>query len=237
MNRAGVEKLSDEYGIKIGENNIETAKAADILFLAVKPNIYPNVISEIKDYVKESCVVVSIAAGQSLETVGKLFGGNVKIVRVMPNMPALVGEGMAAVCGNEFAHETDVRNIADIFNCLGRAEIVSEKLMDIVTAVSGSSPAYVYIFIEALADAAVLGGMRRDMAYEFAAQSVLGSAKMVIETGKHPGELKDMVCSPAGTTIEAVAELEKFGLRSTVISAVRACMEKSREMGRKHYTH
>ena len=127
----------------------------------------------------------------------------------MPNTPALVGEGMSALCPNEMVTEKDLEDVLNIFNSFGQTEIVSEKLMDVVTSVSGSSPAYVYMIIEAMADAAVLDGMPRNQAYKFAAQAVLGSAKMVLETGIHPGELKDMVCSPGGTTIEAVATLEE----------------------------
>ena len=153
-----------------------------------------------------------------------------KIVRVMPNTPALVGEGMSAVCANENVTEEEMQTVLDIFNCLGKAQSVSENIMDAVTAVSGSSPAYVFMFIEAMADAAVRGGMSRDMAYTFAAQAVLGSAKMVLETKKHPAELKDMVCSPGGTTIDAVAVLEEEGMRNAVMKAMQACINKSKEM-------
>ena len=144
----------------------------------------------------------------------------------------MVGEGMSALCPNKTlaANADEVGEVVKIFESLGKAEIVGENLMDAVTGVSGSSPAYVFMFIEALADAAVMAGMPRDMSYTFAAQSVLGSAKLMLETGKHPGELKDMVCSPAGTTIEAVRVLEEKGLRSAVIEAVRACVEKSRSL-------
>ena len=148
----------------------------------------------------------------------------------MPNTPALVGEGMSAVCANENVTEEEMQTVLGIFNCLGKAQSVSENIMDAVTAVSGSSPAYVFMFIEAMADAAVRGGMSRDMAYTFAAQAVLGSAKMVLETKKHPAELKDMVCSPGGTTIDAVAVLEEEGMRNAVMKAMEACINKSKEM-------
>ena len=153
-----------------------------------------------------------------------------KIVRVMPNTPALVGEGMSAVCTNSYVTADEKGAVLQILNSFGKAEIVSESIMDAVTAVSGSSPAYVYMFIEAMADAAVRGGMTRDLAYTFASQSVLGSAKMVLETGKHPGELKDMVCSPGGTTIDAVAVLEETGFRNSVMKAMDACIKKSKSM-------
>lgn len=146
----------------------------------------------------------------------------------MPNTPALVGEGMTGVCANDLVTEEELQLVLILLKSFGRAEVVPEYLMDTVTGVSGSSPAYVFLFLEALADAAVAEGMPRKQAYEFAAQSVLGSAKMLLETGMHPGELKDMVCSPGGTTIEAVAVLERENLRSAVIDATRACIRKSK---------
>jgi len=230
--KENTQRLISEYGVNDGISNRDIARNSDILFLSVKPNVYNEVIGEIKEEIKDNRIVVSIAAGKSIKAVSELFGRSIKLVRVMPNTPALVGEGMAAVCGNELVSEKEVREIVDIFNCFGSAEIVPEKMMDIVTAVSGSSPAFVYMFIEAMADAAVLGGMPRKQAYKFAAQTVLGSAKMVLDTGLHPGELKDMVCSPAGTTVEAVAELERLGMRTAVIEAIRVCEKKSRDMGK-----
>ena len=146
----------------------------------------------------------------------------------MPNTPALVGEGMTGVCANDLVTEEELQLVLTLLKSFGRAEVVPEYLMDTVTGVSGSSPAYVFLFLEALADAAVAEGMPRKQAYEFAAQAVYGSAKMLLETGMHPGELKDMVCSPGGTTIEAVAVLERENLRSAVIDATRACIRKSK---------
>ena len=163
----------------------------------------------------------------------ELFGKPVKIVRTMPNTPALVGEGITGVCKNELVTEEELSYICKIFSGFGKAEVLSEKLMDVVVSVSGSSPAYVFLFIEAMADAAVADGMPRAQAYKFAAQAVYGSAKMVLETGKHPGELKDMVCSPGGTTIEAVRVLEEKGFRSSVIEAMKACVKVAKELGKK----
>ena len=157
-------------------------------------------------------------------------GKEVKIVRTMPNTPAMVGEGMTAVCPNEHLTEDEIAYVKSLLESFSRAEIVPERLMDVVTAVSGSSPAYLFMLIEAMADAAVSGGMPRKQAYQFAAQAVLGSAKMVLDTGKHPGELKDMVCSPAGTTIEAVRTLEELGFRSSIIEAMKVCEEMSRSL-------
>ncbi len=225
-----LDALEEKYGVNITRENADCL-ACDIVFLCVKPNILSDVIKEIAPLADDETVFVSIAAGQSTKKIGELFNlYTVKIVRVMPNTPALVGEGMSAVSPNRFVSNTELGQVLDILRSFGRAEIVSETLMDTVTAVSGSSPAYVFMFIEAMADAAVKGGMTRDMAYTFAAQSVLGSAKMVLETGIHPGELKDMVCSPGGTTIDAVAVLEKEGMRNAVIKAMDACAEKSKSL-------
>ncbi len=231
LNTAGLERLKEEYGVNTVTDNTKAA-GGDILFLCVKPNVIAAVIEEIKDAVGEDTIVVSIAAGRSIEMLEGCFKKPVKLIRAMPNTPALVGEGMAALSLNALMeeHREESKAVVDIFNSFGRAEIVPEKLMDAVTAVSGSSPAYVFMFIEAMADAAVIGGMPRAQAYTFAAQAVLGSAKMVLDTGKHPGELKDMVCSPAGTTIDAVASLEADGFRSAVIKAMKACMDKSAGM-------
>lgn len=220
------EALAAAHNIKVTSDNIEVAKSSDILFLAVKPNIIANVITEIKDHVKPEVIIVSIAAGQSLGTLEQLFNKDIKIIRVMPNTPALVGEGMAYISPNSFANEADVESVCTIFASIGKAEVGPESYMDAVTGISGSSPAYTYLYIEAL----VAEGMPRSQAYTIAAQAVLGAAKMVLETGRHPGLLKDQVCSPGGTTIEAVCELEKQGFRNSVISAVRKCVEKSRKM-------
>ncbi len=209
---------------------METAAGSDILFLAVKPQMYETVIAEIKDSVRKDAVIVSIAPGKTMEWLEGQFGKKVKLVRCMPNTPALVGEGCTGVCFHESLSEEEKKEILRLLESFGRAIEVAEGLMDVVVGVSGSSPAYVFMFIEAMADAAVADGMPRKQAYEFAAQAVLGSAKMVLETGMHPGELKDMVCSPGGTTIEAVKVLEEKGLRSAVIKAQCACVDKSKNM-------
>lgn len=217
-----------ELWINTTTDNKSVAKS-EVVLLCVKPAFLYDVISEIKDSVGENTLIVSIAAGQSIEKISTAFGKSVKLVRVMPNTPALVGEGMAAVAHNGVT-EAELKKATDIFASCGKAEVVSESLMDAVTAVSGSSPAYVFMFIEAMADAAVRAGMPRDKAYTFAAQAVKGSAEMVLETGMHPGVLKDQVCSPSGTTIEAVAVLEEKGVRSALMEAMNACVEKSKSM-------
>ncbi len=225
-----ITKVAAEFGIKTTLDNRETA-LADLLFLAVKPVYYKQVIDEIKDVkTKESQIIITIAAGKSIEWVENAFGGSRKIIRTMPNTPALVGEGITAVCPGSNITDKELENVLGLLGSFGKAEVIKESLMDAVIATSGSSPAYVFMFIEAMADAAVAEGMPRAQAYQFAAQSVLGSAKMVLETGKHPGELKDMVCSPAGTTIEAVRILEKTGFRSSIMECMKACAEQSRNL-------
>ena len=220
----------EKFGILVTGDNKEVAQFADVLILAVKPFYYETVIEEIRDVVKDEAIIVSIAPGKKISWIESLFNKKIKLIRTMPNTPALVGEGMSCICGNDFVSEEDVELIQTIFNGFGKSEIVSEDLIDVVVGVSGSSPAYVFMFIEAMADAAVADGMPRAQAYRFAAQAVLGSAKMVLETGKHPGELKDMVCSPKGTTIEAVRVLEAKGMRSAVIEAQKACVKKAQEV-------
>lgn len=219
------------FSIETTPSNAEVAQRSDILILAVKPAALGGVLHEIAPHLREECLVVSIAAGRSIASIEDGLGREAKVVRAMPNTPALVGEAMSAICANGRVTEEELGRARQIFDSFGKTEVVPEELMDAVTGVSGSSPAYVYLFIEAMADAAVADGIPRAQAYKFAAQSVLGAAKMVLETGRHPGELKDAVCSPSGTTIEAVAELERCGLRDAVITAQRACTRRSRELG------
>jgi len=233
MSADKLDEISAKYGVQTTTDNRVVAENADIIVAAVKPNIYSVVLDGIKDMLDESKVVVSIAAGKTLSDIESVVGSDKKVVRTMPNTPALVAEGMTAVCPNSNVTEQELSNVMLMLQSFGKAEIMPEGLIDAVTGISGSSPAYVFMFIESMADAAVMYGMPRDKAYLFASQAVLGSAKMVMESGRHPGELKDMVCSPGGTTIEAVAELEKTGFRASVISGVKACIEKSISMTKK----
>ena len=222
-------RIVSELGIACASND-ETAASSDLLVLAVKPQVYGKVISEIRNALRDSTVIVSIAPGKTLEWLGRQLGSGRKIVRVMPNTPSLAGEGMSGVSPNENVSGPELDKVLELFRCFGKALMVPEHLLDAVTAVSGSSPAYVFMFIEAMADGAVAMGMSRAQAVQFAAQAVLGSAKMVLESGMHPAQLKDMVCSPGGTTIEAVRVLEEKGLRSAVIEAEMACYEKAGNM-------
>lgn len=233
--KKSAEEIEAKFGVKALLNNGEVAKQAKVLFLAVKPNKFDEIMPAVRAGLeqnkwKEQTMVISVAAGKDLAYLESHLPAGQKIVRVMPNTPALVGEGMSALTPNPQVSEEELAYVLTIFESFGRAEVVPESMMDAVVGVSGSSPAYVYMFIEALADGAVAAGMPRNQAYTFAAQSVLGSAKMVLETGQHPGTLKDAVCSPGGTTIAGVAELEKQGLRNAVIAGEMACIQKSIEM-------
>lgn len=229
------EKKAAEFGIETCTDNRAVAKQADVLVLAVKPRFFPEVADEIRDVIKKDALVISIAAGKTMDYIEKLFGPSeggkkIKLVRCMPNTPALVLAGCSGYCMNEQVTEEDAKLAKGLLGSFGKAIEVPERLIDAVGGVAGSSPAFVFLFIEALADGAVAEGMPRAQALEFAAQAVYGSAKLVLESGRHPGELKDMVCSPGGSTIQGVRALEKGGMRSAVTEAVIACVEKSKEL-------
>ena len=225
-----LEKVQKEFGIEVRSSNEEVAAETQVLILAVKPQFLESVIAQIRDAVKQDTLIVSIAAGKTLSWLEEAFGRHVKLVRCMPNTPALVGAGCTGVCVNDAVAQEEIQYSLRLMESFGRASLVEERLMDAVGAVSGSSPAYVFMFLEAMADAAVAAGMPRTQAYEFAAQAVYGSAKLALETGRHPGELKDMVCSPGGTTIEGVKVLEENGFRGAVMDALLATVEKSRKL-------
>ncbi|MCC3355327.1 pyrroline-5-carboxylate reductase [Bacillus sp. REN16] len=218
------------FQIKTTQHNKVVAENADYLFLAVKPNLYAEVINEVREVVKDNTIIITIAAGITLDFIQQQFQRPMKTVRSMPNTPSLVGEGMSALCINSYVSKEDLSEIIRLFEGFGKAEVIEEQLMDAIPAVSGSSPAYAFLFIEALADGAVMQGIPRKQAYKLAAQALLGAAKMVLETEKHPGELKDEVCTPGGSTIQAVATLEKQGFRASVIAAMESCSQKSKEL-------
>lgn len=224
-NKCNILKIS--LGIKIYESVNALCKDSDILLLAVKPNVMNSVLTEIKDLDKP---IVSIAAGWSADMIKGVAGSDKKVLRLMPNTPLMAGAGMSVFEAPSNFSDGHREFIESVFSALGKIEHVPLKMMDAVTAVSGSGPAYVYMFIEALVDGGVLCGLPRDKAMLLAAQTVLGAAKTVIETGIHPGALKDAVCSPGGTTIEAVKELETGGLRGAVITAVEQCAKKSKAL-------
>lgn len=216
--------------IKIAADAAEVIASSDVVLLAVKPQHMEEMLAGVKSSWNDKKIAISIAPGKSLAWLAERIGENIKIVRCMPNTPALIGEGCTGVCRNANINDDDMQTVLAILTSCGSAIPVAESQMDAVVGVSGSAPAYVFMFIEAMADAAVAEGMARADAYKFAAQAVKGSAALMLETGKHPGELKDMVCSPAGTTIEAVKVLEENNFRGAVIDAVVACTEKSKRL-------
>ncbi len=224
------EKAKNDLGINICDGNEAAVKDCDYVIIAVKPQVYETVLTGLRSAVKKDQVIISIAPGKTLSFLGSYLGTEARIVRIMPNTPALVGEGCTGVCRNENVSDDEFSFVMKMLSGFGKAFEVKENQMDAVVAVSGSSPAYVFMLIDAMADGAVAEGLDRATAIQMASQAVLGSAKMVLETGKHPGQLKDMVCSPAGTTIDAVAVLEEGGFRASVIDAMSACAEKSRKI-------
>lgn len=225
------QKLAEELNCNFVQSNKEIVNKAKYIFLAVKPNMISTVLSEIKDYVTSDAVLISMAAGLKISKLNEL-APKLRFIRIMPNVPAQISEGMIAISYNDNISTEEASEVTELLKSTGVVEKVDEKLMDCVTAVSGSSPAFVFMFIEALADAAVRCGMPRKQAYLYAAQTVKGSASLVLETGKNPAELKDSVCSPGGTTIEGVSALEKNNFRYAVIEAVTKACEKSISLGK-----
>ncbi len=221
--------LSEELGIMAAESLPKLCHNSDIIIIAVKPNVMTAVLTDINPFITHQAVV-SIAAGWSAAMIKSVIGEDKKVLRLMPNTPLMSGEGMTVFEAPGSLTGEEQAFVEKLFSALGQIDHAPCKAMDAVTAVSGSGPAYVFMFIEALADAGVLCGLPRAQAQKLAAQTVLGSAKMVLETGSHPGALKDAVCSPGGTTIEAVKSLEQDGFRGAVINAVEKCAQKSQKM-------
>jgi len=228
--KTSAKRLKEKLEVNITLDNREVVKASDVIFLAVKPYMYKAVIEEIKEVLSMDKLIITIAAGVSIKDMELWLGEGFKVIRTMPNTPALVGEAMSAICINKNVSQEELEYTCNLYKSFGEYVELDEKDFHGFIALCGSSPAYLFMFIEAMADAAVKLGIPRAKAYKMASQSVLGSAKMVLDTGKHPGELKDMVCSPGGTTIDAVTELEKHGFRNAVIEAMVKCAEKSKSM-------
>jgi len=226
---AKLDNLKARLGIIPCGSNEELLEQCETILLAVKPNICGKVLEPIAELF-DGKVLISIVTGWDMDKLHMSVHTNCRILRVMPNTPCMVGEGMCAFDSGYTLNENELAFAKSIFESTGRVVVVPANLMNAVTGVSGSGPAYVYMFIEALADGGVRAGLSRDMAYELAAQTVIGAGKMVLETGIHPGALKDAVCSPGGTTIEAVSTLETFGMRAAVINAVDACVKKAESM-------
>ncbi len=222
-----------ELGVNTTTHNTEAAAAGEVVLLAIKPNVAEKVLAEIAPHIQGK-LLVSVVAGFTREHIAGIVGESVRIVRTMPNVPALVGEAMTVLCRTDNVSDGDFDGVIKIFDAIGKTSVLDESLFDAATATNGSGPAYVFVMIEAMADAAVLQGIPRDIAYLLVEQTILGSAKLALSTMEHPGKLKDMVCSPGGTTIEAIYRLEEKGLRATMIDAVAACAKKSAELGRKN---
>lgn len=230
-----LDSLKNEYGINvIFKDNEKLVAESDIVILAVKPQIFDKILKEISSKLDKSKLVISIAAGISTEYIENVVEKELKIIRAMPNIPALILEGATAIAPGSHADEDDVRIGYKIFDAIGKVVVVDESQMDAVTGLSGSGPAYVFMIIEALSDAGVKMGLSRNVAMKLAAQTVMGAAKLQIETGMHPGRLKDMVTSPGGTAIAGIHTLEQGGLRTTLINAVESATMRSIELGRKN---
>lgn len=229
LNKDRLYFIEEELGVNITDDNISAINGSDIVVLAIKPQVFRKVYDDFADSLRDKCVI-SIMAGVTMDELSEALPGSTRILRTMPNMPAIVGEGMTALCKENNLTEDELAFAEEMFNSVGKVSYVEEHLINAVIGISGSGPAYVFMFIEALADAGVLHGLPRDTAYELAAQLLKGSAVAVQESGIHPAKLKDMVCSPAGTTIEAVKSLEKNGFRGVVIEAVDECVKKAKRL-------
>ena len=224
-------RFASEVGCETVRRNFEVLNASAVVVLAVKPQQVTEVLSDVQDYFTARHLMISIAAGVPLKRLEMLLGVEPRVVRVMPNTPALVGASASGFARGQYATDEDAQLVKRLLEAIGLAFEVKEELLDAVTGLSGSGPAFVFMTIEALSDGGVAAGLSRDVALKLAAQTVLGSARLVLETGRHPGALKDMVTSPAGTTIEGVHELERAGIRAAFMNAVRAAARRSRELG------
>jgi pyrroline-5-carboxylate reductase len=223
--------IREKYGVKGTSHNSEVVKQSDIIILAVKPQILKPVVNDIAKYLDLSKLIISIAAGVSLDTIESCSKKELKLIRVMPNICVSVREGVSAISGGKHALREDLMMAKAIFDSVGKSLFIEENLLDAVTGLSGSGPAYIFLIIDALADAGVKVGLSRDDALILASQTVLGAAKMLIETGEHPGKLKDMVTSPVGTAIAGLHTLEEGGLRTTLINAVEVATNRSKALG------
>ena len=225
-----VQSLQTRWGVRVGTDNLAAAEAADVILLGVKPLQVTDLVAQIKPALHSEKILISLAASVRTEVIEEAAACNLAVVRAMPNTPATVGQGMTALCGGRFCDEQVLALATRMFSTVGRTVVVDEKHMDAVTGLSGSGPAFLYIIIEALAEAGVNVGLPRDVATLLAAQTTLGSASMVLETGSHPALLKDAVTTPAGCTVDGILELEKGGLRVTLIKAVKRATQRATEL-------
>jgi len=222
--------LSEKLGIDIGTNNVAAARGADIIFLCVKPQIVQDIVSEIRDHLKPEQLLISVAASVSTTLIERKLNRDIPVIRAMPNTPCAQGLGMTALCKGTHATPQHLKEATELFDLMGRTVVVDEKHMDAVTALSASGPAYIYIILESLAEAGVKVGLPRDVATLLAAQTTLGAATVVLETGDHPALLKDAVTTPAGCTIDGIMELEEGKLRVTLIKAVVRAAQRAKEL-------
>ncbi|HJL18513.1 MAG TPA: pyrroline-5-carboxylate reductase [Sandaracinaceae bacterium LLY-WYZ-13_1] len=232
VREARLRELEEGHGIRVGTDLSEATAWADVVVLATKPQVFDRVLPVVGRALRADALVISVAAGVSAATIEAHMPEGARVVRTMPNTPALVDAGATAIAAGTHASEDDVALARRLFDSIGVTVVIEESLLDAVTGLSGSGPAYVFLVIEALADAGVKVGLHRDSAQLLAAQTVLGSAKLLLETGEHPGRLKDMVTSPGGTAIAGLHTLEAGGLRTTLINAVEAATDRSRELGK-----
>lgn len=225
-----LEELKKRWGVQTGQDNAKAAKGADIVLLCVKPQTAPPILQELASAVDERQLVISVMAGVTTETIARLLGKPLPVVRAMPNTPAQVDEGATALAKGAHASDEHLREASAIFAAVGKVELLPESLLDAATGLSGSGPVYIYMVIEAMTDGGVKMGIPRDIARRLAAQTVFGAAKMVLETGKHPAILKDEVTTPGGTAIAAIHELEAKGLRTVLIDAVVTATKRAKEL-------
>ncbi|MCG8424152.1 MAG: pyrroline-5-carboxylate reductase [Proteobacteria bacterium] len=226
-------ELAERYGIFATQSNAELAERSNVLVLSVKPQIMERVLLEVVHHVRDDALIISVAAGVPIESIESQLRGNCRVIRAMPNTPALVQSGATAIAPGLHATDDDLELARFIFDAVGISVVVEESALDAVTGLSGSGPAYVFLILEALADAGVKVGLARRNAQRLAAQTVMGAAKMLLDTDEHPGRLKDMVTSPGGTAIAGLHTLEEGGLRTTLINAVESATVRARELGRR----
>lgn len=226
-----LEELTKTFGVRTATDNVAAAAAADVVVLATKPQAFDRLLPDVAKGLRASSLVVSIAAGVPIVAIEAKLAAGARVVRTMPNTPAIVDAGATAIARGSYATDDDVALVRRMFESVGVAVVLDESLLDAVTGLSGSGPAYIFLIIEALADAGVKVGLHRDSAQLLAAQTVLGSAKLLLETGEHPGRLKDMVTSPGGTAIAGLHTLEAGGLRTTLINAVETATLRAQKLG------
>jgi pyrroline-5-carboxylate reductase len=228
-----LEQIKKMYRVNVTTDNRYAVRKSDIIVLALKPQIIAKVIGDVADLIDKSKLIITIAAGITINSIHKILGKRGRVMRVMPNTPAIIQEGISAIACGDGILKGDLKITQKIFNAVGKTVVVEESMMDAVTGLSGSGPAYVFLIIESLIDAGVKMGLPRDISKVLSIQTIIGAARLALETGEHPGKLKDMVTSPGGTTIAGLHALEDGGLRSALINAVESAARKSEELGRR----